>query len=86
MKKLPKLTILPQGEPTMNYADTHTTLYDIRDIHIEKSLSPAERARKYIRDGYNPYRFLVGGMVINLSFNGKESLNSCLARALESMQ
>ena len=70
----------------MNKTDTHQSLCDISDIHIDKSLSPHERAQKYINDGYNPYHFLVDGMVINLSFNGKESLSSCLARALESMQ
>ena len=70
----------------MNHTDTLTTLHDISDIHIDKSLPPNERARKYINDGYNPYRFLVDGTVINLSFNDNESLNSCLARALDSMQ
>lgn len=70
----------------MNNIDTHTALCDISNIHIDKSLPPEERARKYLNDGYNPYRFLVDGTVINLSFNGEESLSSCLARALESMQ
>lgn len=86
MKNLPKLTISPQGEAAMNHTDTNTTLHDISDIHIDKSLPPNERARKYIKDGYNPYRFMIDGMVINLSFNGNESLSFCLARALESMQ
>lgn len=70
----------------MHNTATHQSLCDISDIHIDKSLSPHERAQKYIRDGYNPYRFLVDGTVINISFNGNESLNSCLARALNSMQ
>ena len=70
----------------MNHIDTHTALHDISDIHIDKSLPPAERARKYIRDGYNPYRFLVDGTVINLRFNGNESLSSCLVRAFDAMQ
>lgn len=70
----------------MNHTDTLTSLHDINDIHIDKNLPPTERARKYINDGYNPYRFLVNGTVININFNGEDSLNSCLARALDSMQ
>lgn len=70
----------------MNHTDTQNALYDVRDIHIDKSLPPKDRARKYINGGYNPYRFMVDGTVINISFNGNESLNSCLVRALESMQ
>lgn len=70
----------------MDNTDTHQSFCDISDIHIDKTLPPNERVKKYIRDGYNPYRFLVDGMVINLSFNGEESLSSCLARALNAMQ
>lgn len=70
----------------MNYTNTQNALCDVDEIHIDKSLPPNERAQKYIHDGYNPYRFLVDGTVINLRFNGEESLSSCLARALDSMQ
>lgn len=70
----------------MKHTGTQNTLYDVRDIHIDKTLPPNERVKKYIRDGYNPYRFIVDGTKVNLSFNGEESLSSCLARALNAMQ
>lgn len=76
----------------MNYHSvTHTSsqnanqsaLCDIGDIHIDKSLSPTARTQKYLSDGHNPYRFLVNGTIINISFNEERSLTSCLARAFD---
>lgn len=73
----------------MYYPNNHTspqntnsnTLCDINDIHIDKTLPPKQRVQKYLSDGYNPYRFIVDGTVINIRFNNDKSLNTCLANA-----
>ena len=58
------------------------TLYDIRDICIDKSASPAQRIRKYIEKVGDPYCFTVDGTTVTLRFGGRKSLTSCLADAL----
>ena len=60
-------------------------LCDINDIRIDKTLPPKQRVRKYLSDGYNPYRFIVDGTVINIGFTEERSLTSCLVRAFDAV-
>lgn len=60
-------------------------LCDISDIRVDKTLPPKQRVQKYLSDGYNPYRFIVDGTVINIGFTEERSLTSCLVRAFDAV-
>lgn len=45
-------------------------LKDIRSVIIDTSLPVQERVRSYVRQIGDPYRFLVGDVVVNVSYSG----------------
>lgn len=57
-------------------------LVDISTITIDDSLPREERIRDYIRQIKNPYCYLSNGVVINVSFAGKRSIEDCLKNAM----
>jgi len=61
------------------------TLIDIRNVQINENLSQEERKKDFIRQIKNPYCFLVGEVVVKLSFadNGQtltDRLESLMCR------
>ena len=56
------------------------TLVDIKDVTIDTELPDKERVLDYIRQIKNPYCYLYNGMIVKISFAGKEHLEDCLAR------
>ena len=61
--------------------DRHS-LYDIRDIKVDKSLPPSERIQKYLDEVEDPYHFMVGDTKVAIRFTGERSLNACVAGTL----
>ena len=43
-------------------------LVDIRDVHIDRTLSKEERIRSFVRQIRNPYCFKCGNVVVKTSF------------------
>lgn len=43
-------------------------LVDLRDIHIDTTLSVEEKMKSFIKQIKNPYRYRVGDIVVNISF------------------
>lgn len=43
-------------------------LVDIRDVHIDRSLSKEERIRSFVQQIRNPYCFKCGNVVVKTSF------------------
>jgi hypothetical protein len=62
MISIDDLIALQQTEPA------HETLVDIQTVHIDTSLPIAERLQNYIAQIKNPYHFLHGDSVVNISF------------------
>lgn len=58
------------------------TLVDVADVEIDTALSDKERVIDYIRQIKNPYCYLYNGMIVKISFTGKEHLEECLARCI----
>ncbi len=56
------------------------TLVDIDTVEIDQSLTKKERIEDYIRQVKNPYCYIIDGVVVKLSFAGKESLEDCMKR------
>ena len=50
-------------------AEERAQLVDIKTVHIDPDLPPAERAADYIRQIKDPYCFLCSGAVVHLKFN-----------------
>ena len=55
--------------------DIHTvdrdTLVDIRDVHIDPTLSKEERMRRFLDQIKNPYVFKCGKVVVKTTFANK---------------
>ena len=70
----------------MRNADPRTvdreTLVDVDTVEIDKSLPKKERIESYLRQIKNPYCYLQNGIVVKISFAGKESLESCVSRCI----
>lgn len=58
------------------------TLVDVEDIQIRTDLPKRERIAEYIRQIKNPYCYLSHGMIIKISFAGKDTLERCLERCM----
>ncbi|PWM68213.1 MAG: hypothetical protein DBX61_04070 [Clostridiales bacterium] len=50
-----------------------SSLVDIRDIKIDKSLPTEERIKSYVEQIKNPYKFKVGDVIVKVSFSGNEN-------------
>lgn len=70
----------------MSEVDVHTvdknTLVDVADVHIRTDLPKEERMIDYIRQIKNPYCYLSNGIVVKISFAGKDTLEQCLSRCI----
>ena len=61
-------------------------LVDIRDVVIDKRLTPEERVRSYIEQIKDPYCFKVGDVVVRVSYAGKDkSLTDSFTSRIASM-
>lgn len=60
-----------------------STLVDIDTVQIDRSLSKKERIEDYIRQVKNPYCYLQNGVVVKISFAGKEKLEDCVKRCID---
>ena len=61
-------------------------LVDIRDVVIDKRLTPEERVRSYIEQIKDPYCFKVGNVVVRVSYAGKDkSLTDSFTSMIASM-
>jgi len=69
-----------------NKQDTLDSLVDIREVHIDPTLSEAERIKSYLQQIRNPYLFRVGTTVVRVSYSptGK-TLNESFANMLAAM-
>lgn len=47
-------------------------LVDIRDVHIDRTLSKEERIRSFVQQIRNPYCFKCGNVVVKTSFADTE--------------
>lgn len=57
---------------------------DIRDIHVDPSLPPAERIREVARQMKgNPFLYRCGGLLVKTSFAGARPLQAVLEDCLE---
>lgn len=59
------------------------TLVDIDTVKVDTSLSDEERIIDYIRQIKNPYCYLSHGVVVKVSFAGRETLEECLSRCMK---
>lgn len=61
-------------------------LVDIRDVVIDKSLTPEERVKSYVEQIKDPYCFKVGDVVVRVSYAGKDkSLTDSFTSMIASM-
>lgn len=58
------------------------TLVDLDDVEIHTELSPEERIADYIHQVKNPYCHISNGMIVKISFAGKDTLEECLSRCI----
>lgn len=59
-----------------------SSLVEITDIEIDRSLPKKARIQDYFRQIKNPYCYLQNGVVVKISFAGKESFESCVSRCI----
>lgn len=60
------------------------TVPDIRDIHVDPSLPPAERIREVAQQMKgNPFVYRCGGILVKTSFAGTRPLQAVLEDCLE---
>ena len=57
-------------------------LHDIADVKIDRELALAERVSDYVKQIGNPYCYLSHGVVVKISFAGRDTLEDCLARCI----
>lgn len=58
------------------------TLVDVEDVQVRMDLPKEERIAEYLRQIKNPYCYLFHGMIIKISFAGKDTLERCLERCM----
>lgn len=58
------------------------TLVDVEDVQVRMDLPKEERIAEYLRQIKNPYCYLSHGMIIKISFAGKDTLERCLERCM----
>ena len=70
----------------MAAVDIHTvdknTLVDLDDVEIHTELPLEERIADYIHQVKNPYCHISNGMIVKISFAGKDTLEECLSRCI----
>ena len=69
------------SEIDIRTVDKHT-LANADDLQIQADLPQQERIADYIRQIKNPYCYLSHGMIIKISFAGKDTLERCLERCM----
>ena len=65
------------------YFDTHA-LVDIKNIAVDRSLSPEHRMNRFIQQVRNPYLFQVGDVTVQIEYAGGKSLTEALVNILAS--
>ena len=72
----------------MAQIDIHTvekeSLVSAEDVQIHTELSDRERLEDYIRQIKNPYCYLSNGVIVKISFAGRDTLEECLSRCIMS--
>lgn len=61
------------SENINNTANVLSSLVDIRDVKIDKSLPTEERIKSYVEQIKNPYKFKVGDVIVKVSFSENEN-------------
>ena len=61
------------SENINNTDNVLSSLVDIRDIKIDKSLPTEERIKSYVEQIKSPYKFEVGDVIVKVSFSGNEN-------------
>lgn len=83
-KRLPTAAQLKE----MAQIDIHTvekeSLVSAEDVQIHTELSDRERLEDYIRQIKNPYCYLSNGVIVKISFAGRDTLEECLSRCIMS--
>lgn len=59
-----------------------STLVDIETVEIDTTLPEQERRKQFLEQVKNPYCYMSHGIVVKVSFAGKDTLSDCLARCL----
>ena len=81
-KRLPTAVQLKE----MAQIDIHTvekeSLVSAEDVQIHTELSDRERLEDYIRQIKNPYCYLSNGVIVKISFAGRDTLEECLSRCI----
>ena len=55
-------------DKTQTHNDLLTSLVDIRDVKIDRSLPIEDRVKSYVEQVKNPYMFKVGNTVVRVSY------------------
>ena len=55
-------------DKTQTHNDLLTSLVDIRDVKIDRSLPIEDRVKSYVEQVKNPYMFNVGNTVVRVSY------------------
>ena len=55
-------------ERTQTHKDLLSSLVDIRDVKIDRSLPIEDRVKSYVEQVKNPYMFKVGNTVVRVSY------------------
>lgn len=58
------------------------SLVPIEDVQIHTELPDEDRLKDYIQQIKNPYCYLANGVIIKISFAGKDTLEECLGRCI----
>ena len=61
-----------------------SSLVDIEQVQIQTELPQEERIADYIRQIKNPYCYLSNGVIVKISFAGRDTLEQCLSRCITS--
>lgn len=61
------------SENINNTDNVLSSLVDIRDVKIDKSLPAEERIKSYVKQIKNPYKFKVGDVIVKVSFSGNKN-------------
>lgn len=71
------------AEIDIRMVDT-SSLVDIEQVQIQTELPQEERIADYIRQIKNPYCYLSNGVIVKISFAGRDTLEECLSRCIMS--
>ena len=61
-----------------------STLAELDDVEIHEELPQAERIADYIKQIKNPYCYLSNGVIVKISFAGRDTLEECPSRCIMS--